>query len=94
MADEEYVAAGEVSAYYGYDVWYCPSVGGQAKYRAEVFHKEYPHITAKDEAGGLLWLVSTTYSAWFLTLEEARAAAEAFGKQLTMQRGSEQLESE
>jgi hypothetical protein len=94
MDDEKYVAAGEVSAYYGYDVWHCPSVGGDAKYRAEVFHKEYPYVTATEEAGGHMWLVSTTYRAWFFTLEEARVAAEAFGKQLTAERERQEVESE
>src|ERR1044072_5490171 len=97
--EEEYVGAGDPSCWYGYDISYAPNRGpehGRATpdpsqpYEVVIFRKHGPWL-GYEEAGGHRWEVSTNYTAWFPTLEEARAAAEAFCDELHWKREAEWL---
>ena len=81
MEEEEYHAgSGGGSFWHAYDIWYKPQERPETPYRVVIFYQPLPHavIETPKEAGGHIWDLSIEYTAWFKTLEEARAAAEAY----------------
>jgi len=81
---------GGVSWWYAYGISYDLSTSpDDHPYKVEIHRYELPHLT--EEVRGNTWGLDMGYTAWFPTLEEAKAAAEAFVDEMHWQREAENL---
>lgn len=82
MEEDEYVGAGGESFWHAYNIWCSPRERPETPYKVVVFYQGQGCIDSviktPEGVGGHTWDISIQYTAWFTTLEEARAAADAF----------------